>query len=153
MNKGRMRGFLVFCLALAILLVLPVSAKAAVIDYPYFFDISALKLNGAAHHTSNLIRLTSSTDQSGSVFTKEKIRLSSDRSFSTYFTIRMSGGADGMCFVMQQSANTALGYHGGGLGIVNIPQPIVAVEFDHHNEGEPYAHCHVGIDINPYFAY
>jgi hypothetical protein len=154
MNKGRMRGFLVFCLALAILLVLPVSAKAAVIDYPYFFDISALKLNGAAHHTSNLIRLTSgTTDQGGSVFTKEKIRLSSDRSFSTYFTIRMSGEADGMCFVMQQSANTALGYHGGGLGIINIPQPIVAVEFDHHNEGEPYAHCHVGIDINPYVAY
>ncbi|MDD4146763.1 MAG: L-type lectin domain-containing protein [Clostridia bacterium] len=109
-----------------------------------------LQYNGSAQIVDNVLQLTPrSADKTGSAFTKEKLSLGEERSFSTYFTFRISGAADGFCFILQESANTALGTGGSGLGIRDIPSPVVAVEFDIWGETEVHDSPHVGIDINP----
>ncbi|MGI6587474.1 MAG: LamG-like jellyroll fold domain-containing protein [Peptococcia bacterium] len=111
---------------------------------------SSLEYNGSAQIEDNVLQLTPCLEgKVGSAFTKEKIALGKERSFSTYFTFRISGEADGLCFVLQESSSEALGAAGSGLGVRNIPSPVVAVEFDTWAEAEKYDSPHVGIDINP----
>ena len=73
---------------------------------------SGLPLNGASAVVGNVLRLTpSSPFVSGSTFSTNTVSLTSDSSFSNFFTFRMSNtggisdedgqGADGIVFTLQ----------------------------------------------------
>ncbi|REK71951.1 hypothetical protein DX130_19825 [Paenibacillus paeoniae] len=66
----------------------------------------------------------------GSVFNKERITLTDNRSFSSYFSFKMHGGsqADGIVFVIQTASNEA-GAIGGGLGYSGVGKSI-GIEYD-----------------------
>jgi hypothetical protein len=128
----------VVLMALACLALAPAVAAADSITlaYPLFAsNMSGLQVNPDAHREYPVVALTDAAPgQVGSFFTKQKVALGASRSFSAFFTIGMSddGGdpADGMCFVIQQSAAEALGANGGGLGYQGIPGGSLAIEFD-----------------------
>lgn len=95
--------------------------------------------------------------RAGAAYHKLPVTLSSHRSFSAYFTFRMTapfckgipnGGADGLAFVIQPDLDNQ-GRSGGGVGYQGIPHSL-AVEFDTHQNTEfkdPKKH-HVGISVN-----
>lgn len=129
-------------------------------DFP-----SELTLSGDAVLAGSAVRLTSAVDdQSGGLFTTNKVALGALNSFSTYFQFQITGsggvddlwgedgpGADGLAFVIQTQSNQ-VGTSGGGLGYVNL-NPSFVVEFDTFqntlpaNPTEPSGN-HVGININ-----
>lgn len=73
---------------------------------------------------------TNKPESFGSMFNKERVTLSNNRSFSTYFSFKMHGGtqADGIVFVVQTASNEA-GASGGGLGYSGVAKSI-GVEYD-----------------------
>ncbi len=108
-------------------------------------------LNGSAYLNSGVLLLTPNTgNQAGSAFLKSPLPISATTSFTTRFVFRMNGtgdGADGMTFVLQNQAATALGALGGGLGYQGIT-PSLAVEIDTHaGTGDPNGN-HLGILTN-----
>ncbi len=108
-------------------------------NYNDFTDISDLKIAGHAEQDNDLIILTPSAGNvAGAVWFSRKVSLSNG--FSAVFQFRMAygfnsfsdgsaPGADGIVFVIQNSAPGALGNTGGGIGYEDIPNSI-AVEFD-----------------------
>lgn len=109
---------------------------------------------------NTVLRLTSANPgQAGSAFITEKVSVAGG--FCSSFVFRMTDaggagdsdgpGADGLVFVVQNSANTALGDAGGGLGYSGIAQSVGA-EFDtYFNDGAPINDPngnHVGIDLS-----
>jgi len=99
-------------------------------DYPNFNSVVGLTLNGdAAQSGSVLVVAPNLEGQAGSAWrTTAKAHLSAG--FDTTFTFRMAtDGADGMAFVIQDDATTALGSGGSGLGFEGIPRSL-AVEID-----------------------
>ncbi len=95
---------------------------------------------------SNIVNLTpAQTNKAGSVFNKERVSLQDDRSFSTYFTFKLSAGggygdgwADGLVFTVQTQSNSA-GSIGGTLGYNGIT-PSVGIKFDtwqNNEHGDP----------------
>jgi len=66
----------------------------------------------------------------GSLFNKETVTLTDNRSFSTYFSFKMHAGslADGIVFVVQTASNEA-GAVGGGLGYSGVDKSF-GVEYD-----------------------
>ncbi|HEX2971499.1 MAG TPA: hypothetical protein VHP11_04165, partial [Tepidisphaeraceae bacterium] len=98
-----------------------------------FSDASKLQLNGTAAvvgtGSNAILRLTdTATGQTGSAFTKLPADITK---FNISFDFRMGGGtgADGMAFVIQGVAPTALGGGGGGLGYSGIANSM-ALKFD-----------------------
>ncbi|WP_212961064.1 L-type lectin-domain containing protein [Cohnella xylanilytica] len=86
----------------------------------------------------NIVRLaTTKGNAFGSLFNKERVTLSDNRSFSTYFSFKMEGGiqADGIVFAIQTASNDA-GASGGGLGYSGV-QKSIGVEYDtYYNNGK-----------------
>ncbi|WP_181592776.1 S-layer homology domain-containing protein [Paenibacillus sp. YN15] len=77
------------------------------------------------------IRLATTIPYSfGSIFNKERVTLSDNRSFSTYFGFKMHAGsqADGIVFVVQTASNEA-GAAGGGLGYSGVGKSF-GIEYD-----------------------
>jgi uncharacterized repeat protein (TIGR02543 family) len=125
-------------------------------QYPDFSQNTGdLQINrNASIVNGNILQLTpNKTYQAGSAFYKKEYSLVNDRSFSTYFSFKLSGQggigqADGIVFALQTVANTA-GSAGGGLGFAGL-NPAVGVEFDtwHNSENNDPPSPHIGIDIN-----
>lgn len=120
---------------IAVLGVVALSAFAmplrASFNYPDFSSVAGLTLNGDAIQSGIVLRVTPDAEgQAGSAwYTTAKQHLADG--FDTTFTFRMSGGmsGDGMAFVIQDEATTALGGTGSGLGYDGITRSI-AIEFD-----------------------
>ena len=81
--------------------------------------------------TINKLKLTSSAKQlKGSAFFTQKVSVSSDKSFSTFFTFRMIPGtrADGIVFVLNDNTKN-IGGTGSAIGYGGI-QNSIGIEFD-----------------------
>lgn len=113
---------------------------------------------GKAEPSKGGIRLTEQVGTSaGAAYYKLPLSMSPHRSFSAYFSFRMTKpenagnnnvGADGIAFVIQPDLD-AIGKSGGGLGYEGIPKSF-AVEFDSFsNDGyqDPLKH-HIGVNVN-----
>ena len=120
-------------------------------NFVNFSGTSALTFNGKAAVYGNVLRLTTNlANQVGSAFLSSPIPVGSDTSFTTRFIFRISGsadGGDGMAFILQGNAATAIGAGGGGLGYGGIAQSL-AIEIDNYQgAGDPNAN-HMGILAN-----
>lgn len=153
-----------FVASLAVILFISVFigvVNASNITFRDFSDPSDLTLNEDAMIYNNVLRLTSSnsTWQAGSAFLTDTVDLVSTASFSSSFQFQITDskgaldkadrvyGADGLCFVLQSRANTALGDAGGNIGYSNI-FPSVGIEFDtYRNTGENDGN-HVAVNLN-----
>lgn len=147
------------CLIGAVTLASVASLSAAtVLSFSDFSSVAGLQLNGNAAQAGNVLRVTPSLpSQSGSVFSVTPVALSTQVSFSTYFSFRISTpggigdsdgqGADGLVFVVQTNANN-VGGAGGGIGYQGLANS-VGVEFDTYDNGlgngDPNGN-HVAID-------
>ena len=91
------------------------------------------QLNGDASAQSGYLRLTrNEIGLWGAAFSKNKVNMPSNFAFNAYFTFQIIPGppqADGMVFVIQQSANVPSGGGGDTLGTLGI-YPMFGVEFD-----------------------
>lgn len=164
--RGRWRwGYLVIAVLVCLgLFLLPAGPFVSTVSgdtvitavYPGFDsgNITAFALNGVAGLNGNNLRLTpSSGGVYGTAWWQNKITLADNRSFSAYFTFRISdpgsGGADGIIFAIQTQSSGA-GSSGGGMGYEGVT-PSIAVEFDTYDNGagagDPDAN-HVGINMN-----
>ncbi len=103
--------------------------------YPSFDStgMEAFDLGGSASVVGGAVRLTpASSDQVGTMFTAQPLRIRSSGNFSTCFSFRINGsaGAEGFTFVMASDKDSlvpsGLGYTGGGNS--------VRVEFDTHKD-------------------
>ncbi len=121
-----------------------------VINFPNGFAGSAAQFNfngASAAIVGPALRLTSGATQAASIYAKTKVDITN---FNTQFTIQQLPGtatkADGMTFVLQNVAATAVGAAGGGLGYNGITNS-VAIVFDlFSNLGE--GNNSTGIAIN-----
>jgi len=145
-------------------------ANASALLFNDFSNLTGLQLNGntsSIHsctggvgstcsavtdsHNHNVLRLTNSTGQAGSVFSTTAISLDQNASFSTsfqfHFRDQQNGGADGIVFALQTVSNTA-GGAGGGIGYAGLSNS-VGIEFDNWNNGviDGNSDNHVGINI------
>ena len=98
-------------------------------------------LNGSAGVTGeDCYQLTPAINtQTGSVWYADQVDLSLplDLQFLLNLGTNDSGGADGICFVLQTVGTNALGESGGGLGFLGADfQPAFAVEFDTWQNGD-----------------
>lgn len=153
-----------YATALSCICCVATSARAdveltlAIPDFNVGEGASEMATNGNAGVSKGGIRLTKAVGTTvGAAYYNLPVTMSSHRSFSAYFTFRMTkphckgipdGGADGLAFVIQP-ARDVLGRGGGGLGYQGLPSS-VAIEFDSHvNPGpqEPDKQ-HVAININ-----
>ncbi len=139
------------------------ASAATVLNFPDFSNTAGLQFNGSAAAVSNVLRVTPALgNQSGSVFSTSAVTLTSQVSFSTAFSFRISSnpgggsdpsgdgvGADGLAFVVQTVASTA-GGAGGGIGYSGLGNSL-GIEFDTWDNGsglgDPNGN-HVAIDIN-----
>jgi hypothetical protein len=90
---------------------------------------------------------------SGSAFYTEGLDISQNRSFSTYFSMKMTnavkGGADGIMFVLS-SRPYDIGRDGGGIGYLGVKDSI-GIEFDTFNNHSLYADPdgnHIAVNLN-----
>ena len=121
-----------------------ISPGSSGINFGGGFTATGLTLNGSAALSGTRLRLTNSNSggQAGSAFFNTPIAISR---FTTDFSFQMSSAAaDGMTFTIQNTAPTALGPFGGGLGYgPDTPggtpgiAKSIAVKFDiYDNNGE-----------------
>ena len=111
------------------------TASTVVINYGSGFSSSGLQLNGSTKLNGTRLRLTDGGGfEASSAFYSTPVNV---QSFTTNFSFQMtSAAADGMTFVIQNGAATALGAGGGALGYEGIGNS-VAVKFDiYSNAGE-----------------
>jgi hypothetical protein len=117
-------------------------------------DLFKLKLDATLDAPD--IRLTRDIENvSGTALSRDLIFLSSDGSFSTYFTFRMTkkrnpgdGGGDGLAFILQTDLKSKQGV-GANIGYSGA-ESSVAIEFDtfpNTDLGEPEKH-HIGVNLN-----
>ena len=104
-----------------------------------FVNTSGLTANGSAQFAESTARLTNANDQTGSVFTNNRLAIGR---WSTSFTVRLHEGtqpdyADGLTFVIQADSPTQLGLGTGGMGYQDIAHSI-AIKLDpFQNPGDP----------------
>ncbi|SDF44722.1 Legume lectin domain-containing protein [Fontibacillus panacisegetis] len=94
-------------------------------------DTTANRVGFQNDGSRDIIRLaTTKGNAFGSLFNKERVALSDNRSFSTYFSFKMESGsqADGIVFAVQTVSNEA-GASGGGLGYSGVTKSF-GVEYD-----------------------
>ncbi len=106
-----------------------------VINYGGGFTSSGLQLNGNAMLNGANLELTNGGEyEASSAYYTTAVNV---QSFTTAFSIQLTNAnADGMAFVIQNAAATALGADGGALGYQGIGNS-VAVKFDiYNNAGE-----------------
>jgi YVTN family beta-propeller protein len=120
-------------------------------NFADFTGASGLTINGNAAIVGSVLRAAPNlANQVGSAFLTSPNSIGPDTSLSTRFVFRISGsadGADGLTFMIQGNAATALGSAGGGLGYAGISRS-VAVEIDNYQgPGDPNAN-HLGILLN-----
>ncbi|MEI6132202.1 MAG: Ig-like domain-containing protein [Bacillota bacterium] len=113
--------------------------------YDSFSDQSNIKLNGnatavPAGANTSIMLTDAAYNQAGTMFYKNYINLSNERSFSTFFKFKISNiggttngsnptsGADGLTFILNNSTNS-IGGTGGAMGYTGIKNSI-NVEFD-----------------------
>jgi hypothetical protein len=109
------------------------------------------QLNGTSVFQDDAyLRLTpDQTGQAGSAFWTRKIALSTNFSFSSFFTFKISptwSRADGLTFTIQQATNTA-GSNGGGLGYFDLPGRSIGIEYDTYTNSDENNN-HIALDIN-----
>ena len=129
-----------FALALA-LSATPAAAQD--FYYPDFSSLAGLKLNGNAGQAGNILTVTpAANSMRGSVFYDQPVDVSQgfQTSFTFSFTSLACGGADGMTFIIHNSAMglSALGGGGSGMGYGIAGQAIdnsLVIEFDTWNSG------------------
>jgi hypothetical protein len=148
---GRMRGRTIAALVAGGMLVAGAAHAATVVNHPTFKSVSGLKLNGDAEHVGEVIRMTSSDEESNSsVFTKRRV-LRLDRSFTSRFSYYSTDAKDvanvGYAFVVHGRGKGALGEGQEGLGYGGI-RPSVAVEFDFTPDTTVLTGHHVAIVKN-----
>lgn len=113
------------------------TAQQSSITFPDFNSTAGIQVNGNASATNGVLLVTNNAGaQSGSAFLTQATDLTAIESFSSQFSFRMAGsadGADGMTFTIQAApaAATVLGSAGGGLGYEGI-SPSLAVALDTH---------------------
>jgi len=96
-------------------------------------------------------QLTPATNtQNGAVWFENEINLNQDFDFNFLMNFGTNnGGADGMCFVLQNNSTSEQGTGGGGVGYLNIPNS-VGVEFDtwQNTDVGDITNDHIGISSN-----
>jgi len=128
-------------------------------SFPNFEFASFIDVNGGASVKSGKLQLTSSAAfQTGSAFYTEAIDVTADSSFRTQFSFEMnggsgSGGADGLAFVLQNSAarTGAIGLGAYGLGYGGIGRS-VAIELDTWLNGNDRYKDEIAVAINGNYA-
>jgi len=106
---------------------------------------------GTVNSATALILNPSAGNQGGSAFWNQKITLSTNGSFSAFFTYQIdqnNSRADGFTFTMQQAGTTALGSTGQNLGIYGISGTSISVEFDTYQNGGDPDNNHIALDLN-----
>ena len=132
------------------------SAAEWQIRFPEFSDATSLTVVGdAAVREARLLLTPAENDKVGGVWLADKQCVA--LGFETTFQFRMSGGADGLAFAIQNHSPSALGPPGSGLGYGatkpsrgGIPNSL-AVEFDTHSAGdapERVDEQHISIQTN-----
>jgi hypothetical protein len=130
-----------FVALLAVLFIafIPLAAAAVTIDHSGgFASHSDLTANGSAAFVGSVARLTDGgLGEAGSIFSNSTVPITG---FTNRFAFQLHGGtnpsADGITWIAQTGAATALGFGGGGLGYQSLPNS-VAVKFDlFNNAGE-----------------
>ena len=122
----------------------PVRAQGIIDHSGGFADHSDITLNGSASIVGSVARLTPPDfSQAGTIFSNDRVGITR---FSNTFTFQLHdpAEADGIAFIIQGNASTALGSTGGGLGYAYDGSSIgpvithsVAVKFDlYDNQGE-----------------
>jgi hypothetical protein len=160
----RTKAFLVSGLLFAASVLGARSAAAQAFSYCDFSSVAGLTLNGNASQNGTLLQLTPNVgDQAGSAYRTTPIAWTATTSFFTSFHFELTPnagtGADGMTFILENSAAgvTALGSMGGAIGYGlngdgdgpggGITKS-VEVEFDtYQNTWDPNAN-HVGLMSN-----
>lgn len=110
-------------------------------------------LNGNAQATGNdCYQLTSSGgNQNGTVWYANLINLVEDFdiTFKMYLGNQDANGADGICFVLQNIGNNAIGVSGGGMGYQSFTTSL-GIEFDTWQNGESGdpSYDHIAIEKN-----
>jgi glucose/arabinose dehydrogenase len=147
----------------AILLV-PRTATVTILDdetsLPNFTDFASatgISLNGDAVLAGGALRLTSAqNNQNGTAFFNAPLPVSETTSLQTSFQFQMtggqgSGGADGLVFVLQNSAAgpaALIGSStGGGLGYAGLGTSL-AIEFDTYENADDVNDNHISILVN-----
>lgn len=122
-------------------------------NFTNFSNTGKINFNGSAVAASNQLQLTSTgMSQAGSAFFVDPVTVNASTSFQTQFRLQMTGGvggADGMAFVIQNSADgaDALGTFGVGLGYQFLERSL-AIEFDtYQNQSETNGN-HVAVVVN-----
>ena len=124
--------------------------------YSNFCDVSAIQINGLSTATNTadgcvLELVKSASQQYGSAFLKSPQTLTSNSSFSTFFSFRFSNaggappdvdvlGADGCVFVVQSRSNNCVALAGGDMGYGSSPYPQDSV----------FTNCSVGVEFDTY---
>lgn len=103
------------------------SAETEII-YSDFSSVSGLTLNGDATQSGSNVRLTSTTpvQQRGSFFYTTPITFTENTGFSCYFTFVISGGADGIVFVI----------HNDSAGASAVANPARSIGYSSANSGD-----------------
>jgi PKD repeat protein len=109
-------------------------------------------VGSASQLSCECFQLTDSVSwQGGSVWNLNQIDLNNsfDYNFRVYLGCNDPQGADGMCFVLQNTS-VNVGGNGGGLGYMNFPNQSIGIEIDTYensNYGDISAD-HIGINSN-----
>ncbi|MDI1312732.1 putative Ig domain-containing protein [Prosthecobacter sp.] len=120
-------------------------------NFASFPSAAGLQLNGSTSVSNGVLVLTPNTgNQAGSACLTAPVPVSEGTSFTSRFVFRMKGtgdGADGMTFVLQGNAATALGAPGGGEGYEGILKSL-AIELDTYAGGTDPNANHIGVLTN-----
>ena len=121
-----------------------------------------LQINGSAQagvtdmSNANLFSLNNVSETAGSVFTKQKIQLAEDLSFSTFFLFDISSMYqnydEGFTFTVQADASTSLG--SGPFEAMGVPEgtPSISVEFDTKRDSDTATYEYEGTDTEQHIA-
>ena len=107
---------------------------AADLSYPDFTSTAGLEFVGSARRSGSALQLTpNQSGETGAAWAQTRQNVAAP--FVTEFVLQLNGAADGMAFVIQDSAVNAIGGVGGDLGFDGVPRS-VAIEFDTYSNGE-----------------